>query len=88
MTIQQSALYISIRTVNAKALGESPAEVHTSTCISQLSAAEEAQVARPSPYCLGVPKAEPGAEVIGVQGLFTVHSVVACGIVRAAHPNL
>lgn len=64
------------------------ADALTPTSIRQLSTAEEAQVACPSPYRLGVAEAELGAEVIGMQGLFTVHSVVARGVVRAAHPNL
>lgn len=60
----------------------------TSAGIGQLSAPEEAQVARPCPDSLRVAKAELGVKVVGVQRLFAINCVVACGIVRTAHPDL
>lgn len=60
----------------------------TSAGISQLSAPQEAQVARPRPDSLGVAEAELGVEVVSMQRLLTINCVVACGIVRTAHPNL
>lgn len=60
----------------------------TSAGISQLSAAQEAQVSRPGPDSLRVTKAEFGVEVVSVQSLLAVNCVVACGIVRTAHPDL
>ncbi len=60
----------------------------TSTGISQLSAPQEAQVARPRPHSLGVAEAELGVEVVSMQRLLTIDCVVACGVVRTAHPDL
>lgn len=60
----------------------------TSTGISQVCAPQEAQVARPRPDSLGVAEAELGVEVVSMQRLLTVNCVVACGIVRTAHPDL
>lgn len=60
----------------------------TSTGIGQLSAPQEAQVARPRPDSLGVAEAELGVEVVGMQRLLPINRVVACGIVRTAHPDL
>lgn len=60
----------------------------TSTGISELSAPQKAQVARPRPHSLGVAEAELCVEVVRMQRLLTIHCVVACGIVRTAHPDL
>lgn len=60
----------------------------TSTGISQLSAPQEAQVARPRPHSLGVAEAELGVEVVRVQCLLPINCVVACGVVRTANPDL
>ncbi len=62
--------------------------VLTSTGIGELSAPQEAQVARPRPDRLGVAKAELSVEVVSMQRLFAVNCVVACGVVRTAHPDL
>ena len=60
----------------------------TSTCIQQLRPLDEAQVARPGPQSLGLPEAEPGVEVIGLQALLPVDGVVATGAMRTVHPDL
>lgn len=60
----------------------------TSTGISELSPAQEAQVAGASPHGLGVPKTEAGSKVIGVQCFFSIHRVVTSSIVWATHPDL
>lgn len=60
----------------------------TSTGISQFSAPQEAQVAGPRPDGLGVTEAELGVEVVSMQRLLSVNCVVACGVVRTAHPDL
>lgn len=60
----------------------------TSACIQQLSPLDEAQVARSGPQSMGLPKAEPGVEMIRLQTLLPVDGVVATGTVRAAYPDL
>lgn len=60
----------------------------TSTCIQQLCSLDETQVTGPGPQSLGLPKAEPGVEVVCLQALLPINGVVATGIVWAVHPNL
>lgn len=62
--------------------------IFTSAGVSQLSAPQEAQVARPRPDSLGVAEAELGVEVVSMQRLLAINCVVACGIVRTANPDL
>lgn len=60
----------------------------TSARIQQLGPLDEAQVARPGPQSVGLPKAESGVEMIRLQALLPVDGVVATGTVRAVHPDL
>lgn len=60
----------------------------TSTRIQQLSSLDEAQVSRPGPESLRIPKAQFGVEVIRLQALLSINGVVAAGAVRRVHPNL
>lgn len=60
----------------------------TPVCVCELSAAEETQVARPSPDGLRVSKTKPGVEVVGLQHLLAVAAVVAAAVVSAVHPDL
>lgn len=60
----------------------------TSAGISQLSAPQKAQIARPCPDSLSVPEAELGVEVVRMQRLLSINGIVTCSIVRTAHPDL
>lgn len=60
----------------------------TSVGVGELGAAEEAQVARPGPNRLSVPKAESGVEVVGLEDLLAVTAVVTAAVVSAVHPDL
>lgn len=60
----------------------------TSAGVEQLGPLDEAQVAGPGPQRLGVPEAQFGVEVVGLQTLLPVDGVVAAGVVRTAHPDL
>lgn len=60
----------------------------TSVGVSQLGPAQEAQVSGPSPHCLRVPEAQPGAEVVRLQRLVAIDGEVSTGVVAAVHPDL
>lgn len=60
----------------------------TSTGVSEVSASQEPQITGSCPDCLGVSEAELGVKVVSMQRLFPINCVVACGVVRTAHPNL
>lgn len=60
----------------------------TSVGISELSAAEETQVACPGPDGLRISEAQPGVEVVGLENLLAVTAVVAAAVVSAVHPDL
>lgn len=60
----------------------------TSVGVSELGAAEEAQVPRPGPDCLSVSKTESRVEVIGLENLLAVTAVVAAAVMSAVHPDL
>lgn len=60
----------------------------TSVGVGELSAAEEAQVARPGPDRLGVPEAESGVEVVRLKDLLAVTAVVTAAVVSAVNPDL
>lgn len=60
----------------------------TSAGVGELRPPQEAQVAGPRPSGLGVAKAQPGTEVVGVKRFLPVDRVVAGGVVGAAHPDL
>lgn len=60
----------------------------TSAGVGQFGPAEEAQVSGPSPDGLRVSEAEPGAEVVRLQRLVSVHGEVTAGVVAAVHPDL
>lgn len=68
--------------------GRRAAGTLTSVGVSELGAAEEAQVARPGPDRLGVSETEPGVEVVGLEDLLAVTAVVAAAVVSAVHPDL
>lgn len=60
----------------------------TPVCICELGAAEETQVACPSPDGLRVSKTKPGVEVVGLEHLLAVTAVVTAAVVSAVHPDL
>ncbi len=60
----------------------------TSIGVGELGAAEEAQVTCPGPDRLRVSKTESGVEVIRLENLLTITTVVTAAIVSAVHPDL
>lgn len=60
----------------------------TPVSVCELSAAEETQVACPSPDGLRVSKTQPGVKVVGLEHLLTVAAVVTAAVVSAVHPDL
>ncbi len=61
---------------------------HTSTCISEVSPAQEPQVSGSGPHSLSVSKAQPGSEMIRTHIFLSEHSEVPTGILWTMDPDL
>lgn len=60
----------------------------TPVSVCELSAAEETQVACPRPNGLRVSKTEPGVEVVRLEHLLAITTVVTAAVVSTVHPDL
>lgn len=60
----------------------------TSTCICKFGPAEEAQVAGTRPHRLRISEAQARVEVIGLQGLVSIHREVTAAIMGTVNPDL
>lgn len=63
-------------------------QIQTSIGVSELCAAEEAQVACPGPDRLSVSETESGVEVVRLENLLTVTTVVTAAVMSTVHPDL